>query len=92
MQALSARTAIAAPVAKLNARAPARKVRPRTDRNPRREGRSLPETREITVLTWREETLTIDPVPAPCCCAQVAMRAAVTPTAGIPIHIEYCEK
>lgn len=40
MQALSARTAIAAPVAKLNARAPARKVRPRTDRNPRREGRS----------------------------------------------------
>lgn len=44
------------------------------------------------MLTWREETLTIDPVPAPCCCAQVAMRAAVTPTAGIPIHIEYCEK
>lgn len=47
MQALSARTAIAAPAAKLNARAPARKV---------------------------------------------AMRAAVSPTAGIPIHIEYCEK
>jgi len=23
---------------------------------------------------------------------QVAMRAAVSPTAGIPIHIEYCEK
>ena len=24
--------------------------------------------------------------------SQVAMRAAVSPTAGIPIHIEYCEK
>ena len=30
--------------------------------------------------------------PAPPSSSQVAMRAAVSPTAGIPIHIEYCEK
>ena len=53
MQALSARTAIAAPAAKLNARAPARKVRPVFDPYPRFEGPDLNPQPEMTVLTWR---------------------------------------
>ena len=53
MQALSARTAIAAPAAKLNARAPARKVRPVFDPYPRFVGHDLNPPPEMTVLTWR---------------------------------------
>ena len=37
-------------------------------------------------------SLTFVPPPPPRSSSQVAMRAAVSPTAGIPIHIEYCEK
>jgi len=53
MQALSARTAIAAPAAKLNARAPARKVRPVFDPYLRFERPDLNPQPEMTVLTWR---------------------------------------
>jgi hypothetical protein len=34
----------------------------------------------------------VPPAPPTRSSSQVAMRAAVSPTAGIPIHIEYCEK
>ena len=34
----------------------------------------------------------VPPAPPTRSSSQGAMRAAVAPTAGIPIHIEYCEK
>ena len=87
MQALGARTAIVAPSTKLSARAPVRKVRapPRrgTDQNPGRP-RSSP-----VVLAVGRISIAYPPHPRS---PQVAARAAVTPKAGIPIHIEYCEK
>ena len=88
MQALGARTAIVAPSTKLSARAPVRKVRAPLGEG-RIKTRVAPDRHPLFSPRVGRISIAYPPHPRS---PQVAARAAVTPKAGIPIHIEYCEK